>query len=286
MASTSLSDLHYEVMGIPDAGRNPAIFIHDFITDKRLFNNVLTEQTSLLKSAICVRYDLRGFGKSPVPDRPYSRLDDLAAVHSCVGEAPAHVVGCGLGGTIALEYAIACPERVRSVTVVSSGLPGHSWQRGQNTFFVVPPVTENRVIDDNMRVAGLQLAREWAKQSPEWRHAIDKGGQGAALLRDMLDEYTGFHFWGDDPLDPDPCSGAPLSMRLAGVGAPVLVMVGEEEVDTDFGAIGREITNAVPSVAFHARQLHALKGAGHFGTLESPAECTELISEFWASLED
>jgi hypothetical protein len=70
MASASLSDLHHEVMGIPEARRNPAVFVRDFI-NMRLFDHVLNEQTSLLKTAICARHDLSGFGKSPIPDRPY-----------------------------------------------------------------------------------------------------------------------------------------------------------------------------------------------------------------------
>jgi hypothetical protein len=70
MASASLSDLHHEVMGIAEARRNPAVFIRDFI-NIRLFDNVLNEETSFLKSAIRARFDLRGFGKSPIPDRPY-----------------------------------------------------------------------------------------------------------------------------------------------------------------------------------------------------------------------
>jgi 3-oxoadipate enol-lactonase len=285
MAAIRQSDLNVDVKGDPNSGLTPAIFIHDFMTDTRLFDKVLKEGSSLLSNATCACYDLRGFGLSPIPTQPYSRLDDVAAVHASAGTAPAHMLGCGLGGTIALEYALAYPERVRSVSLISSGLPGHDWQRGRNTYFIVPPVAEGRVANDGEIAAGLELARAWTEQSPEWKQLIRKGGPNAELLQTMLGDYSGFHFWGEDQLDPDPCSGDPLSMRIGGVQPPVLAMVGAEEMKSDFGAIGHEIVKGVQRVAFNDRRVHVLDGAGHFGTLESPVSCIELVSRFWMSTE-
>ena len=53
-------------------------------------------------------WDLRGTGRSDVPDGPYdvgTLAADLEAVLSAAGVADAHLVGAGLGGMIAVEYA-------------------------------------------------------------------------------------------------------------------------------------------------------------------------------------
>ena len=39
----------------------------------------------------------------------------------------AALVGCSLGGRVALELAIARPERVSALVLVGAGLPGWSW---------------------------------------------------------------------------------------------------------------------------------------------------------------
>jgi pimeloyl-ACP methyl ester carboxylesterase len=144
---------------------------------------------------------------------------------------------------------------------------------------------EGRIANDDEIAAGLELARAWTEQSPEWELLNRKEGPNAELLQTMLGDYSGFHFWGEDQLDPDPCSGDPLSMRIGGVRPPVLAMVGAEEMDSDFDAIGHEIVKGVQAVAFNDRRVHLLEGAGHFGILESPGQCIELISRFWNSTE-
>jgi pimeloyl-ACP methyl ester carboxylesterase len=75
-----------------------------------------------------VRYDQRGTGASSrMPDwtrqHPYSLIDmaaDAIAVLDELHIARAHVIGLSLGGFIAQEIAIAHPERVQSLTLMST----------------------------------------------------------------------------------------------------------------------------------------------------------------------
>lgn len=72
-----------------------------------------------------IRYDLRDVGRSQViaHDQPY-RLDDLAAdalgVLDAMGLGSAHVVGRSMGAMIGQVLALEHPDRVRSLTIVSS----------------------------------------------------------------------------------------------------------------------------------------------------------------------
>lgn len=72
--------------------------------------------------------DLRGYGTTePLPVDATRGLDDMVAdVRSLVeslGLCPFHIVGHGMGGGIAMKYAIAHSEQLRSITLVNTMSP-------------------------------------------------------------------------------------------------------------------------------------------------------------------
>jgi pimeloyl-ACP methyl ester carboxylesterase len=70
--------------------------------------------------------DLRGTGRSGAPDGPYAVSDlveDLTTVLSDAGVRRAHLVGCGLGGMVALEAA-RTTGRAASLTLVGTAASG------------------------------------------------------------------------------------------------------------------------------------------------------------------
>ncbi len=70
--------------------------------------------------------DLRGTGRSDAPGGPYAvedLVDDLTAVLSDAGVRRAHLVGCGLGGMVALEAA-RTTGRAASLTLVGTAAEG------------------------------------------------------------------------------------------------------------------------------------------------------------------
>ncbi len=76
-----------------------------------------------------LRFDLRGFGGSPVPPADHrwtmdELIDDLLEVAAIAGSGKVHVVGESIGGTIALAAALRAPERFASVAISNASHRG------------------------------------------------------------------------------------------------------------------------------------------------------------------
>jgi pimeloyl-ACP methyl ester carboxylesterase len=78
-----------------------------------------------------ILYDLRGHGLSERPRTGYRVADsvaDLAAVLDTLGvDGPVHLVGNSYGGTVALGFAVAYPERVASMVLIEAHVPVPGW---------------------------------------------------------------------------------------------------------------------------------------------------------------
>src|SRR4051812_4290138 len=112
------SKIYYEV-----DGQGPALtFVHACVAHLRMWD----EQVAKFKDRYTVvRFDLRGFGRSTTSkDVPYSNRDDLRRVLDHVGIEQTHLVGNSCGGGTAVDFALDNPRRVRSLTLVASGLGG------------------------------------------------------------------------------------------------------------------------------------------------------------------
>src|SRR6185312_2089067 len=89
-ASVNGTRLYYELQG---EGR-PVVFIHAGIADCRMWDD---QWQALVDRYTMVRYDLRGFGRSELPELPFSHTDDLASLLAYLGVDHPVVAGCSMG---------------------------------------------------------------------------------------------------------------------------------------------------------------------------------------------
>jgi pimeloyl-ACP methyl ester carboxylesterase len=73
-----------------------------------------------------IAYDVRGFGLSDAPREPgaYSQaqsVEDARALIEALDAAPAAVCGLSMGGNIALNLALTCPETVSALLLCDTG---------------------------------------------------------------------------------------------------------------------------------------------------------------------
>jgi pimeloyl-ACP methyl ester carboxylesterase len=102
-------------------GSGPAVvFVEDWANDTSIWFRVLPPMRGRFE---LVRYDLRGQGRSEIAaNGDYSlraHREDLLRALDSLGIERAHLLGAGFGGTIALAFAQAHPERALSVALIN-----------------------------------------------------------------------------------------------------------------------------------------------------------------------
>ena len=255
-------DLNGARLNVDIAGEGePVILLHGFTFDLRMWES---QVEPLAARHRVVRYDLRGYGLStlPQPGVLYSHADDLAALAARLGASRPHLVGFGLGGRVALDYALAYPGRTRSIVLVEGVVGGWTWSPAfQNAY---RPVLEAGQRGD---VAAAKAA--WLQQ-PFFSAARERP-EVMARVRRMVDDYSGWHFTHVDPERP---LTPPAARRLAALDVPTLALVGERDVP-DL----HRMANALVADASGARRA-TLAGAGYASPLETPDRVSAAILTF------
>jgi len=99
------------------------VLLHPGIMDSTIWDRLLP----LLGDHRVVRFDRRGFGRSPVATEEFQAMADLEAVLDHVGADRAHLVGNSMGGETSLALAVTAPHRVASMTLLCPGIGGYPW---------------------------------------------------------------------------------------------------------------------------------------------------------------
>jgi pimeloyl-ACP methyl ester carboxylesterase len=246
--------LRYAVLGKGD----PVIFIHGFGLDFRMWEPQWLPFSARYRA---IRYDLRGYGGSSLPEGPYSHTEDLLALIDHLDARPVHLVGLSLGGRVALRMAAQEPKTVRSLTLADPAMDGHAWSGDW--------LRRWRRMTEAATRGDLRDAKR------QWREHIlfdpaSKLPEVAGPLHTMIDCYSGWHL---GHADPGSSPEQPVAKILSRIAIPTLVMVGEHDLP-DFQAIARRLATEMPNAA-----LRVIAGAGHMSNLEAPQVFNELVLE-------
>jgi 3-oxoadipate enol-lactonase len=258
IANVNQIQLHYEIAGTGDA----VVLIHGFGGDLRIWD---AQFPVLAQHYRVLRYDIRGHGKSAPPtSEPYAHADDLKALLDHCEISRAHVIGLSMGGEIAINFALAYPERVESLVLVGSSLGGFQWSDEWNASWV-PIFTaastsgKNAVLELVLRHPLIAAAMETPEVAPK--------------LTQILSEYSAWHFLNADPVQhPEP----PAVQRLNEIGMPTLIVIGEHDLP-DLHAIAELLQQHIPNVT----KLD-VEGVGHVVSMEAPERLNEIVLSFLA----
>ena len=128
---------------------------------------------ALANSYRVIRCDLRGFGRSTTEHVEFAYWADVAALLDHIGVDRAHVVGQSIGGSIALDLALARPACVATLTSIAGGISGYRPDLGPEEDNV--PWSDMDRLWDEMKWVELDALR-----APDVLHAgcvSDAGGR-------------------------------------------------------------------------------------------------------------
>lgn len=243
MVAVGADRIWAEDSGRPEPGeaRPVLVLLHEGVGDSRMWDPIWPELTATYRT---IRYDVRGYGRSPAATQTYTLLGDLLTVLNHFGVTAANFAGCSMGGGTALELSAAEPGRVQSLVLLCPGIGGY-------------PYPDEPALDaefetlvaagDDAGIARLAL-RMWA--------AAGEDPFVSDLMRSAVGGWKSDAQWQQD--------GEPVLDRLGDISVPTVIMVGDKDVPALI-ASNEEAASRIPGC-----ELIRMPGVDHYPTARVP----------------
>ena len=259
------AQLYYET-----AGKGiPFVMIHAGVADSRQWNN---EFAFFAQNYKVVRYDMRCYGKSEPVDGEFSHMSDLVSVVDALGlREPMVLMGCSMGGGLAMDFALAHPSRVKALIMVGSGPSGLELD--------VPAPVKFVEAEKAFEAGDLDLVAEIETQI--WFDGMDRTpeqvNQAMRKLAYEMDRMALTHEV--KKLGKRlPNTETPAFNRLSDLKIPVLVVIGVQDTPYILAAADymKEKILAVQKVI--------IEDAAHLPNMDHPNEFQKTVKTFLESL--
>ncbi len=251
---------------VEDVGEGPVVtLLHPGLWDRRTWD----PQMRLLQDEgfRVVRYDQRGYGRStpPEPGAPYSAVRDLGAVLDARAVDRTALVGCSMGGSLAIDATLTFPERVWALVPIASGLGGVEPTEQEIAWYGDIGDRFDAALEagDVERAQAIELEEVWAPLGMD-DHA---GGTIRTIARENLAAMT-MDESAKEELDP------PAVGRLAEIDAPTLVLTAEAD-PPDMDRLGSLIAEGI-----RGARAHRIEGADHVVNVRQPERFNDAVIRF------
>ena len=144
-------------------GTHAVVLIHGFPLSRAIWDS---QRTPLARKHFVITPDLRGFGKSGVPEGPYlmeTLASDVAVLLDALGVRRASLAGHSMGGYVALAFARMFSERVARLALVPSRLGADSSEQSAARRALADVAERERSIEP---VIGAYVPRLLAPDTP------------------------------------------------------------------------------------------------------------------------
>jgi pimeloyl-ACP methyl ester carboxylesterase len=240
------------------------LLIHAGIADRRMWQPQIDALRAVGRRVIAP--DLRGFGDHPLEPVPFSHLRDVEVLL----EGPAAVIGCSLGGRVALELAVNRPDLVERLVVIGPGLPGWEWSAETRAGWDDEEACFER---GDLEAAAEACLRLWLDGQGRPPNEVNPAVR--TLVRSMVLRSYELQqgAWEAGAAEEDP-PGAPVGERLGEIRCPTLVLVGSRDTP-DMQAIAAHVADSIGGA-----RLERVPRAAHLPSLERPNEVNALLLAF------
>jgi pimeloyl-ACP methyl ester carboxylesterase len=264
VTAAQATELHREAAGEGP----PVVLVHAGICDSRMWD---PQWETFARAHRVIRYDMRGFGRSPLSTKLYSPSADLIALLDELALGPGTLVGASMGGGISLQVAVARPDLVSALVLVGSGIRGHEWSDYVTGSWAEEEAAFERgdldaAVEVNLRTWVDGPHRSPDQVDPEVRARV------AEMQRRMFELALEVPDAQEEALVPN------IADRLGEISVPTLVVVGEHDVE-DVHIVAERLEREAGATRV------TIGGAAHLPNLERPREFDETVLGFLAEVE-
>jgi 3-oxoadipate enol-lactonase len=261
------TDIHYDAAG---AGF-PLVLLHAGICDRRMWDE---QMPALADHFRVIRYDQRGFGQTPMPLGPFAHLADLEGLLLALGIERAHLLGCSRGGSLALDFALAHPERVGGLVLVCSSPSGYQPPQPVPESAQVPDLIAAFDAGNLERAAELEV-QVWVDGPRRTPDQVSPAMRARVYEMDLQAMRIEAASQGQEHERKPERPGA---ARLAEVRAPTLVIIGDQDAPISLSS-GEALAAGIPG----ARRM-VMAGTAHLPNMEQPALFNGMVVDFLRAL--
>lgn len=254
------AEFYYEAAGEGE----PLVLVHAGIADHRMWDDQFEE---FARHYRVIRYDRRGFGRTPMVAGEFSHHDDLAGVLRALGVERAHLVGCSQGGKTVIDFTLPHPEAAGALVLVGSALSGFEFHGEEPAQAAAIEEAAARGDVDGVNELELQIWVDGPREPP---------GRVGPKIRELVRAMNKVALSAPEigierPLNP------PAAARLGEIRAPALVIIGD--LDTyHVLATADHLANQIPGA-----KKATLVGTAHLPNMERPGDFNSLVLAFLGS---
>ncbi len=241
------------------------VLVHAGVADHRMWD---PQMPWLAEIHHVIRYDQRGFGRSPHVAGPLSYTEDLFALMDALGVSRATLVGCSFGGGTVLHAAAMHSERVERLVLVGAGVSGYQARAPREPIF--DQIEEAYAARDFDRALDLE-EQAWVVGVRRVPAAVP--AEVRALAREMNRTKFAYEDTSVEYLD----GRASDVDALPTLDIPLLVVVGDQDC-ADVRETADFLVGACPSAT-----LAVIPDAAHLPSLEKPSEFNRILADWLRS---
>ena len=260
MVAVNSTHLYYEQVGTG----YPLVLIHGFTLNTQMWED---QFSVFAQNYRVIRYDMRGSGQSAMPtEEPFTEVDDLLALLDALGVSRAIVLGLSRGGSVAIDFALAHPERIYALVLVDPALGGWHWSEDFSQSM--------RELEITARTQSVDMARQRWLAHPLFLPVRERP-ELAKQLAKIVASYSGW-LWLQASSERD--TDLPTPRPLEQISVPTLLIMGERDIE-EFQAIANHIADTIP----HLTKI-VLPSVGHMSNMEAPEIFNEAVLGFLENL--
>ena len=216
-----------------------------------------------------IRYDRRGFGKSPNPTIPFSNIDDLNQLFIQLKLKKAVIMGISSGGGLAIDFTLKYPDKVSSLVLVGAvvggyGYTSHMFTRGGHVKSLAELLSDpQKTIEYFGKEDPYEIYKENIKAKEKFLKLLNENPINVSQKDNTL------------LIRAD----RPAAKYLDEIKVPTLILVGEydiPDVHAHAGVIEFGIPNARREIIYNS---------GHLIPLEQPEVFNEVSLKFLSGIE-